>query len=281
MRDFLDFIMPADGFVEIRSIRDGQVKQWFETERQAAVDLALAQSDQGWDAYYGVLPRLDRAGDAEHIASLTSVLWADLDAKTIGSKQKALMTLVQADIPPSVVVDSGHGYHAYWKLLYPIVWDEAHAIMVGIARTLRGDHVYDPARILRIPGTMNWKDPSDPKPVRAIVFDTTNLRPKADFHRWHEAGLNTSRATLTGGTFIPPVHRDSPDWLNALIRDGVPQGQRSEAGFKVMCHLLRRGWSDAEIKSAFEQGGIGDKMREMRDGERWFNRSLERAKAQL
>jgi hypothetical protein len=284
MRDFLDFIMPPDAFVEVRSIRDGKVKQWWEADRQAACDLAISQSDAGWDAYYGVLPRLDRVGDAEHIAPSTQVLWADLDAKTIGSKQAALMTLVRAPVPPSVVVDSGHGYHAYWRLDMPWTWELAHMAMVGIADDLRGDHVYDRARILRIPGTMNWKDPDAPVPVRAIVFDTTNVRPAADFYRWLDLGSRMSspyhyRHT---GTFTTPEHREAlPDWLAILISDGAPQGQRSEACFKVMCHLLRRGWNDAEILTAFRGGGIGEKMRELRDGDRWFRRSLEKARAQL
>lgn len=288
MRDFLDFVMGPwfkdGGFVEIRSIRDGKVRQWWEQDRQAASDLAIQQSDLGWDAYYGVLPRTDRAGDSEHIAPRASVLWADLDAKIVGTKQNALMSLVRADIPPSVVVDSGHGYHAYWKLTQPVEWRTAHMAMVGIAQSLRGDHVYDQARILRIPGTTNWKDPDHPAQVRTIVFDTTNVRPISDFHRWIDAGFTElrPRPTTTMVAYVPPSDReDLPTWLVDLIRDGAPQGQRSEQAYKVMCHLARRGWGDDEILSAFEQGGIGEKMREMRGGDRWFKRSLERARAQL
>ena len=32
---------------------------------------------------------------------------------------------------------------------------------------------------------------------------------------------------------------------------------------------------------AFDGGGIGEKMRERRDGDRWFNRSMERARRQV
>ena len=276
--------MLPTGYVEVRSIRDGKVRQWWERDRQAAVDLAIQQSDLGWDAYYGVLPRTERAGDAEHITPWTPVLWADLDAKMIGSKQQALMSLVRADIPPSVVVDSGHGYHAYWKLQDAVEWRTAKMAMVGIAQALRGDHVYDQARILRIPGTTNWKDPENPVQVRTIVFDTTNVRPIGDFHRWIDVGIHelAPRPTTTLVSYVPPADRaDLPSWLVDLIRDGAPQGQRSEQAFKVMAHLARRGWGDGEILDAFEQGGIGEKMREMRGGERWFHRSLERARAQL
>jgi hypothetical protein len=281
VRDFLDFLMLNEGFVEIRSIRDGKVRQWFSKDRQAAVDLALEQSDQGWDAYFGVLPRTDMLGDAEHITDATPVLWADLDAKVHGDKQTALRALVRYRVPPSVVVDSGHGYHAYWKLKGAIRFALAQKAMKGIASQLKGDHVYDQARILRIPGTTNWKDPEHPVPVRTVVFNTENTHRFGDFHYEVEQSEQRDR---------PPRYRTSwgtkvsieelPGWLTELVRDGVPQGQRSEAAFKVMIKLAERGWSDAEIKAAFEQGGIGEKMREQRNGDRWFDHSMKKAREQ-
>ena len=95
MREFLDFIQPSGlDFVEIRAIRDGRVRQWWDRDRVTASDRALAQSDEGWDAYYGVLPRRERHGSSDAIHDTTAVLWADLDAKIHGSKQQSLMRLV-------------------------------------------------------------------------------------------------------------------------------------------------------------------------------------------
>jgi len=283
MRDFLDFLMPDEGYVEVRSIKDGKVKQWWSASRQAAVDLALAQSDNGWDAYYGVLPRLtDHDGSAEGIANMTTVLWTDLDAKTIGSKQRSLQSLIRFAISPSVVVDSGHGYHAYWKLDTPVGFEHARLAMIGLARQLNGDHVYDQARILRIPGTTNWKEPKVPVPVRTVVFNTTQVLRFKDFYAQSEAGWVDQRPPE------PPVstrhasfdRRSMPEWLSELIRDGRPQGERSEACWKVMCQLIKRDWTDAEILAAFETGGIGEKMRDMRTGDKWFNYSLSKARRQ-
>lgn len=284
MNEFLSFIQPDGlGWCEIRAIKDGRVKQWWYQDREAAARTAFEQSDERWDAYYGVIPRMYDSGAASAVYPATWALWADLDAKIHGSKQQSLMALVRYALPPSVVVDSGHGYHAYWRLDKPAEWNTAHLAMVGIARELQGDHVYDQPRILRIPGTVNWKEPEHPVPVRTIVFDTTNVRRISEFHRQIERGddIESPRETITV-PYVPPAKRDDlPDWLVQLIRDGAPQGQRSEAAFKAMCHLARRGWSDAEIRSAFDGGGIGAKMRERRDADRWFNRSLQRARENL
>ena len=140
---------------------------------------------------------------------MTYVLWADLDAKIHCSKQQSLMSLVRYSLPPSVVVDSGHGYHAYWRLRESVEWPFARLAMIGIAKELKGDHVYDQARILRLPGTTNWKEPERPAPVRAIVFDTTNIRDFSDFHRQTERGVEVDQPRPERVTvpYVPPARR--------------------------------------------------------------------------
>jgi len=278
MRDFLDFLMPRQGLVEIRAIKDGRVHQWWESDRQAAVDRALAESASGSDSYYGVLPRLARGGTARDCAPSTGVLWADLDAKAIGSKHDALMALTRYKLSPSVVVDSGHGYHAYWKLDSLVDWEDAKRAMIGIAKDLVGDHVYDQPRILRIPGTTNWKHQNAPVPVRTVVFNTTQVMSFRDFSRQSVRGISPPRISPTSDWDKDPT---LPGWLDDLIRDGMPQGERSEACWKVMKKLIVKQWSDEDIRAAFDGGKIGEKMREMRNGDKWFKNSLAKARATL
>lgn len=281
MISFLDFIQPPTGYCEIRSIARGRVSQaWFE-DRDEAEAYALRLDGEGEDVYFGVLPRMTRDGKADSVVEYSDVLWADIDAKHHDNgKGDALQALINYDIPPAVIVDSGHGYHAYWKLAWPIAWREAHYILVGLAQQLKGDHVYDRPRILRVPGTTNHKQPDDPVPVRILRFDTTRRMLMSDFEQARDIGFQKlNPPPRPPSVYIPPASRETmPSWLDHLIRNGAPQGQRSEQAFKVMCTLIERGWSDAEIFAAFQTGGIGEKMREQRDGgERWFRRSLERA----
>lgn len=288
MRDFLDLIHGDSGYyVEVRAIMDGKVRQWWTTDREEAQTLAFKLNNDGWDVYFGVLPRIRTHGTADDVVHMQDVVWADLDDKAYnGDKGACLMALIDYELPPAVIVDSGHGYHAYWLLREKIGNEKAVLIMRGLARILKGDHVYDPARILRLPGTTNWKDPDHPMPVRVLRMDGLRRQRVGDFVGPLTVGESErARAEEPGPkrVYVPPANRqDLPDWLDGLIRDGAPQGQRSEQAFKVMCQLLKRGYSDEEIRAAFDQGGIGDKMREMRSGgERWFRRSLSRAKTRL
>lgn len=288
MRDFLDIVHGDSGFyVEVRAIMDGRVRQWWETNRESVQDLAVKMNGDGWDVYFGVLPRLRTHGTADDVVRMQDTLWADLDDKSFGGdKGAALMQLIDFVLPPAIIIDSGHGYHAYWKLREQVSNMRATAIMRGLARVLKGDHVYDPARILRLPGTTNWKDPDHPMPVRVLRMDALRKQRAADFVDFGAIGqteIEQASMPPKPTVYVPPANRQElPEWLVELIERGAEQGRRSEEIFKVMCHLLKRGYSDSEVESIIMANAIGDKVREMRSGgDRWLKRSLSRAKASL
>lgn len=112
----------------------------------------------GYNIYYGV--NLRAGGDV--VCSSCRVLWADLDYSRKDLVEKNLSPLVGYNIIPTIVVASGHGYHLYWALKEPVSHDEARPVLDTLARVLAGDHVSDPARLLRVPGFSNVKDPKDP-----------------------------------------------------------------------------------------------------------------------
>src|SRR5262249_16509603 len=105
-----------------------------------------------------------------------SVLWADLDCRDAAQKEAGLATLHDLPRPPTVIVDSGHGLHAWWAL------DQFETDVVDIcSRSKRieqdlnavlpekpADQVADGARIMRIPGTYNVKDG---KPILARIIE--------------------------------------------------------------------------------------------------------------
>lgn len=104
-------------------------------------------------------------------------LYGEFDVKTYGSKQAILDHITAAAWPaPSVVVDSGGGIHGYWLLTEPWVLDsdDAHSAAELVQRAwvqqvIGADaSVHDLTRILRVPGTRNFKyDP--PPPVQFLA----------------------------------------------------------------------------------------------------------------
>ncbi|MBX9581461.1 MAG: RepB family DNA primase [Gemmataceae bacterium] len=129
------------------------------------------------NVFVGVCPRPGRdKGRTRDIAVVRS-LWLDLDRCR---PAEALARVAGAGLPdPSLVVDSGHGTHLYWRLAEPVTTEVARVegVIKGLAGWVGGDHTHDLARVLRLPGTMNRKDERNGEsPVPCLVHSATDGR---------------------------------------------------------------------------------------------------------
>ncbi|GAB4549432.1 MAG: hypothetical protein OHK0023_13930 [Anaerolineae bacterium] len=150
----------------------------------------LSDTNQmGWGAYFAVglrkpgLSRWKRGGVAEVVA--LPAFYTDIDDPT----DAALIQLRDARLPPSVIVHSGGGYHAYWLLDEPTAdLNTARQVLQGLARTFGGDGL-SPAQSLRLPGTVNH----NPERGGALchLVETSN-------HHYHLSDFQS---------LIPPVPR--------------------------------------------------------------------------
>ncbi len=160
----------------------------------AEVEAYAREQSAARNVYYGVgLIRGNPSGrgKARDVAAI-GALWADIDLLGPGRETKALPATVDdarrifQRLPhaPSVLVDSGHGLHAYWLLKEPWVFD-TDAEREQAARLAKGWHgtvcaaaeslgwhlenLGDLARVLRLPGTLNHK--GDP-PAEVHVLES-------------------------------------------------------------------------------------------------------------
>lgn len=106
----------------------------------------------------------------------SSVLWCDLDC--YNDKDHGIEALKAFQLPPTLIVDSGGGLHAYW-LLNEFATDliaikaRNKALYKALA-TIEGDACFDLARVLRVPGTFNVKyDP--PVAAKIVAYEPTNV----------------------------------------------------------------------------------------------------------
>lgn len=184
VRQFLETLFPdlRGGFIEIRAIHpldpDPQSRFYPSLEAFSAEQVGIDALAKQFHVYFGVCPRSRQEG-TKNAVKLVWCLWADLDAKTFkGDKPESLKRLCEFPLTPTAIVDSGHGYHAYWRLKEleeitgpaDVARIEAH--LKALAFALGGDRqVAELARILRLPGTHNVKDPAAPVPVTIEAFE--------------------------------------------------------------------------------------------------------------
>jgi hypothetical protein len=96
------------------------------------------------------------------------------------------LSIIPPGLPPTIVVFTGNGIHAWWLLKEPFVFDTQeerkdamrllarfHAMLAArsAARGWVYDKLSDLARILRVPGTKNMKDPERPKDVAVLSHE--------------------------------------------------------------------------------------------------------------
>ncbi|CAG0955472.1 hypothetical protein METP3_00467 [Methanosarcinales archaeon] len=136
---------------------------------------------EGANIYFGVCPRKEEKGKKEAVKEV-KVLWADLDCKE-ESKDDALGRVKAFPLKPSITVDSGNGLHLYWLLIASVDPDpEVEGILKGLARALEGDMaVTDVSRVMRLPETLNMKDPLDPKLCKILSFEPERKYSIEDF----------------------------------------------------------------------------------------------------
>jgi hypothetical protein len=210
-RAFLDLLWedkPENQYILIWTLQD-KCSRWFQDTVQAA-EFVAEQHDR--DVYVGVgLAARDygpmQRCPSREIAGITG-LWADFDIRSDAHNKKPLpptipdaLSLLPQSIPPTIVVATGNGAHAWWLLKEPLIFnsdtereDTAKLVarwqtMLSLNAASRGwafDRLSDLARILRIPGTVNAKDPSNPKPI--TIHSTTHRRYNAsDFAEFLDA----------------------------------------------------------------------------------------------
>lgn len=150
---------------------------------------------------HGVKRFCDLPGDVQsHIADL--------------GRPGALAHVHTLNPAPSVIVDSGGGYHAYWLLSEPfkLDTDEKRSFAVRLQRAwvhhTGGDrNAVDLARVLRLPGSLNHKyDP--PRPVTFVQCDLGVLYDLGELRRDVDALLKPTKAARKYRAYDPTSETD-------------------------------------------------------------------------
>mgnify|MGYP004563438329 FL=1 len=184
-RDFLNEIYKgcSDGYLTLTMLPERKTL-WFKVSEIEKTSLFAGKYGSKTNTFFGVGLRKKALktgfrGSEKDILCVTT-LYADIDIKGNAHAQTSLPSNVDEAIDflhglkvkPSIIVNSGNGIHGYWLLDKPFIIetedDRKHILSIfkcfgryvnseAKKRNWKIDSVYDLARILRVPGTINHK----------------------------------------------------------------------------------------------------------------------------
>lgn len=217
--DFLDsFFRGAEHVVEIRALsndRSGGARSLLGSDDDLTRAHCTTWDKPGWGVFFGCCTRLRGrpTGSRADLAELVA-LWCDIDCYKQGlSKEDVVQALKSSPIPPTVIVDSGGGIHAYWLLREPVdvrlpeaghdaIKEEIDAVLKQLHGVFAGDpSVCEIARVMRLPGTHNTK--------------TGELRP-------------VTLLEASGPRYELSDLQDTLDWLGPVLRTPVTATKAGE-----------------------------------------------------
>jgi len=184
-----------DHYILIWTLRDHR-SAWFADLNRA---IRFVEEKQDQDVYVGVglagsdLGRMNRAAENQIVALTGFCVDADYangvhKKSNLPPETNALQMLREMPLPPTVITSTGHGYHGWWLFKEPwaIETAEEQAELKWLswawgkiyrdkaeAQGWTADSVFDLARVMRVPGTMNCKEATH---VRATIVETNDWR---------------------------------------------------------------------------------------------------------
>ena len=189
LESFLQFLNKPDTWTEIRLIGNGRsIPKFYERVKEliADYDFLKSQNENGFNVYYGILPRKSKpdsgGGSKEHVIDKADRLWLDVDvfsvkrpeeyenltdeeikARVLEKYEEAKKILESRDIHITVCVYSGRGFQPIIRLNQEIPKEEIEELNKVLIKFLRDhgfkvDNAWDCARVLRLPGFYNVKD---------------------------------------------------------------------------------------------------------------------------
>ena len=183
---WLGMLFEPDDIFEVRVKKEGEsgaAQSYYQmgTRGKFFAEVAVPIHEQNKrHVWVGVSPRVQVG---QSVPSISRALWCDLNA-TITTREQVDQAVAQSGLPePTMVVNSGHGFHLYWKLAEPQSPESIRQYSKGVHEALPSDSTHDPTRVMRVPGTTNVKDPENPKPCFIEAYNPERIYPIDSFPR--------------------------------------------------------------------------------------------------
>jgi hypothetical protein len=274
-RDFLRALYhgaPEDLYFELRCIHptSGDARSFWSKVGDKrtltnAFNRATALNHAGYGLYFAPCLRRDKQGKAE-AAALLPALWVDLDCDDEAARRGAALERLNAfSPPPSAIIDSGGGLHAYWLLTDAVPLDEesrmqAAGILRGLFTALGGDphYVKSVASVMRLPSSVNTKPERGGVIVSLVELHPDRRYPLSDF-AWLESQPQVERigglkVIMLNGNGQHPLPKRTEDYLIS----GAAEGSRNSELFQAACQLRDAGYSQSDAEAQLVPRHVAD-----------------------
>jgi Protein of unknown function (DUF3987) len=295
--------------------------RWIPANDLARAAETAVELGQRVDVYFGLglhpeeLGPYER-GEAEGVMAIPG-LWADVDIEGEAHKRKdlpptgedAMRVVGGLPLAPTLVLHSGHGLQAWW--LFEELWvfdgEEARKKAQNLSRCFQAmlkaeakehgwamDGTHDISRVLRMPGTYNFK--LEPVEVRVLNHNEDARYAPEDFEPYLPEGLSEEEREIS---FSGDGH--DPEGAKALLGlleeklsrrilraiEGGPDafeaeegkdGSTSGADAAVCTALIGTGLTDAQIRGIYCTYPIGTHGKYAERGDEYLARTLRNAR---
>jgi P4 family phage/plasmid primase-like protien len=294
------------GEIEIRTFKPPS--QHFTSSAKEAAKISFDLCNQGIDVYFGVNSRTGRGGKKENVKWLNT-FHAEVDYGTTGHRKspnhqtyEEVLKVIHAFKPePTLIVHSGGGFHCYWVLQNPLNVIEygvatLESINKSLSTKLGGDSgTQNIDRVLRVPGTFNFKIPDNPRLVEVVAhsgkkyvyedfkgFTSQEKVIKEKSNQKPSTGLSNSKAHNENLDHVDVDSLFVSERIKSLIRNGNDgtYESRSEVDMAVITALVNKGVSEEKIQAIFSDKAyqIGEKYRTHNAPDTYLKHNIEKAK---
>lgn len=304
---FLDFIFDGivDAFAEFRYFSSGRRPKAI--GRSAYLNLPLEHERVTNEILHlngqqmitiGLSPRCripakGRAGREEDVLRV-GCLWANLDnARAQGGAVDIIRRIRDLPLRPSVVVNSGYGYHVYFAFHAPLragdllIWSE---LSQGLRASLGVDRRANLSEVMRLPGTLNIKETH---PVACEILEEDSSWTRYSLEEVRQAiQASSGRAASTSPLLSTEALQQrgiSVEVIESIItgRAGIQTSPGydglSGRDFWIASVLLEKNFSEEEIKTIFRShpNGCGSNWARKREGDKYLDSTLRKAASRL
>ena len=197
--DLLNRVLAEDGWYAVLGIKGKSVIQKLVQTREEVIETSEKFVAEKRDVYFGCSKFETSDNRTKDNVKAIKAFWIDLDcgvskaevnektgrpdgyidqATALQEFKKFCQTV---GLPKPILVNSGRGIHAYWPLSAPVTRAEWEPVanrlneLCVIQKLYVDASVFEAARVLRIPGTFNFKD-EPPKPVEVIDMSAGDVQ---------------------------------------------------------------------------------------------------------